>query len=621
MRPLTRHLPWAVATAGIVANGVRLRGRLARIPVLDDFLAGNGVTELPGVFGDDFDWVIAEGVTVDETTARAAVRYARFHDLDVVDLIPGDLPVGDLVELMRVVNPKTYRDDPLAAGRGAGHATLVRSTVMARARLARTEGLDPVEYVEVMTQLKRFAPTTTELAVAPRLAATPVDPGWRLPRLQAVFGGVSPAIAAAPAATGAALAVGPRFSKVWGAAALAAYAAQPYIATARVPLAPRDLKVPTALGRAGRDVAGLVRALRAPKPAAVEARATRAAALAEARRDEYDRLLEEPTRFFEPRRVTCPWCGSDELQQLLEVPDFLLGKPGRFNLDECTSCEHVFQNPRLSIEGLDFYYKDCYDGCGDEVAELVFSISARSYKGRAAMLVGVAEPKRWLDVGAGHGHFCLVARDHWPETRFDALDLSDSVVEAERRGWIDQAYRGLFPDLAGNLVGSYDVVSMHHYLEHTREPEAELDAAHTALERGGHLLVEVPDPESKLGRKLGRWWGPWFQPQHQHFVSLPNLVDALRARGFTVVATERAEAHIASDLTFALWLLAKRVAPAGGHPWEPPLTPARKVGQVATYAAFAPLLAAALVTDQALAPVLRRVGGMTNTYRVLARKD
>jgi SAM-dependent methyltransferase len=319
--------------------------------------------------------------------------------------------------------------------------------------------------------------------------------------------------------------------------------------------------------------------------------------------------------------VTCPWCGSDELQQLLEVPDLLQGKPGRFNLDECRSCDHVFQNPRLSIEGLDFYYKDYYDGIGNEVAEFVFSTSARSYKGRAEMLVGVAEPKRWLDVGAGHGHFCLVARDHWPETRFDALDLSDSVLEAERRGWIDQAYRGLFPDLADNLVGAYDVVSMHHYLEHTREPEAELEAARTALERGGHLLVEVPDPDSRLGRKLGRLWGPWFQPQHQHFVSIANLTEALRARGFTIVATERAEAHQPIDLTFALWLLANRLAPAGDKPWEPPLTPARRVGRAAVYSAFAPLLALALVTDQALAPVLRRIGGMSNTYRVLARKD
>ena len=94
-------------------------------------------------------------------------------------------------------------------------------------------------------------------------------------------------------------------------------------------------------------------------------------------------------------------------------------------------------------------------------------------------------------MGTGHGHFCLVARQHWPEATFDGLDLSESVDEAARRGWVDTAYRGLFPELAGGLPRSYDVVSMHHYLEHTRDPGAELDAATKVLEPGGHLLIEA----------------------------------------------------------------------------------------------------------------------------------
>jgi SAM-dependent methyltransferase len=248
-------------------------------------------------------------------------------------------------------------------------------------------------------------------------------------------------------------------------------------------------------------------------------------------------------------------------------------------------------------------------------------MGAASYRGRAEMLQGVAEPKRWLDVGAGHGHFCLVAKELWPETRFDGLDMSDSVAEAQRRGWIEHSYQGLFPDLATDLVGAYDVVSMHHYLEHTRDPEAELDAAAVALEAGGHLLIELPDPESRLGRRLGQLWGPWFQPQHQHFVSLGNLSEALVARGFTVVASQRGEAHQPIDLAFAAWLLAKRVAPAGEQPWQPRPTRARAALRAATFAAFAPVVAGAFAADQMLAPVLRRLPRMTNTYRVLARKD
>ncbi|HMG40689.1 MAG TPA: class I SAM-dependent methyltransferase [Acidimicrobiales bacterium] len=620
-RPLTRHAPWAIATAGIVANSLRLRARLTQLAVLDDFLAGNGVTELPGAFDDDFELVTAEGVTVDDTTLRAAVRYARFHDLDVVDLVPADLPVADLLELMRLVNPKTYRDDPMVAGRGAGHATLVRSTLLPRVHLPRTADLDPVEYVEAMVQLKNYAPTTSDLVVAPRLTAVTPDVGWRLPRLKAIYGPPMPAFGGAPTAVAAAVTVGPKASRIWGTAALAAYVAQPFVATIRLAVKPRDLRVHTALGRPARQVADMVRALRAIPPPAVEARAERDAEQAAAQREEYARMLDDPARLFEPRRVTCPWCGSDELQGLIDVPDMLQRKPGQFHLDECRECDHVFQNPRLSLEGLDVYYKDFYDGLGENDTAFSFSMGGRSYLQRALMLAGVAQPKRWLDVGAGHGHFCLCAREVWPETRFDGLDLSDSVVEAQRRGWVEHGYKGMFPDMADDLVGAYDVVSMHHYLEHTRDPEAELDAAGTVLERGGHLLIEVPDPESRLGRRLGPLWGPWFQPQHQHFVSAGNLTEALQQRGFTVVAVERAEAHQTVDLAFAMWLLARRVAPAGSQPWAPPLTPARRAARTATFAAFAPFMVAALVADQAIAPLLRRLPRMTNTYRILARRS
>jgi hypothetical protein len=161
---------------------------------------------------------------------------------------------------------------------------------------------------------------------------------------------------------------------------------------------------------------------------------------------------------------------------------------------------------------------------------------------------------------------------------------------------------------------------MHHYLEHTRDPEAELDAACTALAGDGHLLIEVPDPDSRLGRRLGWMWGPWFQPQHQHFVSLDNLATALERRGLTVVASERGEAHQPVDLAFAMWLVAHRVAPAGGEPWQPPLTPARRVGRAATLTAFMPLLATAFAADQLMAPFVRRMPQMSNTYRLLARK-
>ncbi|MGG8409160.1 hypothetical protein ACM614_22460, partial [Streptomyces sp. 12297] len=55
-------------------------------------------------------------------------------------------------------------------------------------------------------------------------------------------------------------------------------------------------------------------------------------------------------RFLEPRRATCPWCDAPRLAVRVRMPDLLQGKPGRFTLEECQACGHVFQNPRLTVE-------------------------------------------------------------------------------------------------------------------------------------------------------------------------------------------------------------------------------------------------------------------------------
>lgn len=253
----------------------------------------------------------------------------------------------------------------------------------------------------------------------------------------------------------------------------------------------------------------------------------------------------------------------------VRVRDLLQGKPGRFTLEQCGDCGHVFQNPRLTLEGLEFYYRDFYDGRGGEGAGTVFGRLGAAYRGRAEMLLPHADPASWLDVGTGHGHFCNAARDVWPRTRFDGLDMGDGVRGAERRGWVETGYLGQFPEFASKLAGQYEVVSMYHYLEHTRDPLTELDAAATVLAPGGFLAIELPDPESRMARLLGPAWLPWFQPQHQHLVPAANLREALADRGFTVVAEEHGPAHQGNDFFGAVALVATRLAPDPERPWGP----------------------------------------------------
>jgi SAM-dependent methyltransferase len=341
----------------------------------------------------------------------------------------------------------------------------------------------------------------------------------------------------------------------------------------------------------------------------------------EARRPYYQaELAGGVERFLEPRRDTCPWCGSTDLSVRLRTSDLIQGKPGQFTLEQCGTCQHIFQNPRLTPAGLDFYYRDFYDGLGQRLWERSFAVQTRSYHGRAEMAGLFTTPKVWLDVGSGYGHFCRAARKVWPDTVFDGLDQGASVEEGRQRGWLDRSYRGEFIGLVDELVGQYDVVSMHHYLEHTREPLDELDIAAKILPSGGYLLIEVPDPEFRLGRFLGRFWIPWFQPQHQHLIPVGNLTAALTDRGFSLVAVQRGEAHVlGSDLTTSLALALNAYWPDPRLPWLAAPTRWRQVRHTVARALGLPLLVSAYAIDQLVYRMVRRRTG--NAYRVLARKD
>ena len=193
------------------------------------------------------------------------------------------------------------------------------------------------------------------------------------------------------------------------------------------------------------------------------------------------------------------------------VGDLLQFKPGEFELDECGGCGHVFQNPRLSLEGLDFYYRDFYDGMGGEQLEFVFSSDDTSYRGRADLVARHAPttPKRWLDVGGGHGHFCLVAAGVLPDTTFDGLDLGDGIVEAERRRWIDRSLRRACSPTSPRTCRApttWSRCTTTSSTPATRPPSSTPPA--TVLESGGHLLIEVPDPECRYGRAARLDVGP-----------------------------------------------------------------------------------------------------------------
>ena len=371
----------------------------------------------------------------------------------MVDLVPGDLPAERLVDLVRWHNPRTYGTRPLALGRTAAHALVASDDVLARPGSSARPASAPRRWTGSAVLLRRHAPFTSTVALVPWLRSAVVPRRERWGRHSATFLGAAGDAVTARGVGLAALVAGAARRRPLALAALAAYQAQVALATAGTQARPRDA-APAALFRpllAAVDVAasaaGGVAHVRRPDPAVEAEPAQYRGQLAAA----------EAGALLEARRDDCPICGSTDLTLHLDTHDLLQGKPGRFRLDECGGCGTLFQNPRLTIEGLGFYYRDFYDGVMQDTFEVVFTAEAPSYQGRVDIVGRHTEPRRWLDVGTGHGHFCLTARERWPKAEVDGLDMTDAIDEAARRGWVGRGYRGLFPELAASLAGSYDV--------------------------------------------------------------------------------------------------------------------------------------------------------------------
>jgi ubiquinone/menaquinone biosynthesis C-methylase UbiE len=665
-RPLVRRLAsgvlWGMAVAHVI-EAMELRKRRQQIPALPPVEPGqkpSGKLEL----------LAARGVEVDEATLAAAGQEMEVGGAQVVDLVPGDLPVDRALRLLRRVKPDQLGTDPYYTPGGAHEVVAVHPSVAERVSpedprvvaASNGSGTDPLDrdaLVRRTLRVQRYAPTATAVRVAPGLRTGPWAPADRWQELEGgtgyawPYGSLPPILLGLETAHLALMTAGFLVAPLGALAALATWSAQPALVfggagRANAENATDNVTQNVTQNEAANEAAngdrplgqrpgsggpglltptGTVRAslLRLPEVWASNLRTVLAGV--HATRAKEERWAESPTprppdvhTLFEPQRDDCAWCGSDALVARLDVTDLLQHKPGSFHLDECTDCGHIFQNPALTIEGLDYYYADAYEGIGEELAEVSFAALTPIYRRRVEAMARFAEPRAWLDVGTGHAHFCLAARQRWPEATFDGIDMSETVDEAQRRGRIDTAYRGTFPEMADELPRKYDALSMHHYIEHTREPRRELEAAAKVLQPGGHLMIEMPDPATPWSRRLGRYWWQWGQPQHQHFVPCEEMEAALQAVGFEILSVQRGEATMGGELFNSVGLVLQSNVRSPHLPWLPPMSLAHKLKRVALFGASTPFMAVTKIADEAKDAVLRRSDRPGNAYRIVARR-
>ncbi len=139
---------------------------------------------------------------------------------------------------------------------------------------------------------------------------------------------------------------------------------------------------------------------------------------------------------------------------------------------------------------------------------------------------------RLLDVGCGRGLFLR-------QMRRAGWEVAGVEADAEVSRRISAAYaldvRGGEPADWGFADESFDVVTLHHVLEHVARPAEMLDRCRRLLRDGGLLVAAVPNRDSLQAAFGGACWLHLDVPYHIHHFTAAGLGRLLEATGFRVV--------------------------------------------------------------------------------------
>lgn len=217
----------------------------------------------------------------------------------------------------------------------------------------------------------------------------------------------------------------------------------------------------------------------------------------------------------------CPICKGQEIAgaKRLGTLDVTLGPvrgrrlgPERFDLVSCRGCELIFLTPLPPQEMLDALYihspqfdGSFYEGSRAKVIVEVHRLRLEEIRMRQLMS---AYPRwflkllrRWvirrkgirvLEIGSGLSWMCRAAKSLVTRTTTVAQDISSEV--AASCPWVDRYFVGPLESKAKEIhaLGSYDVISMTHVIEHLSDPVQILRQCSALLADRGMIFVSAP---------------------------------------------------------------------------------------------------------------------------------
>lgn len=248
--------------------------------------------------------------------------------------------------------------------------------------------------------------------------------------------------------------------------------------------------------------------------------------------------------------MKCACCQSPGPFRRFTAREMMFGRRECFEYDECIACGS-YQICAVPVQLGDYYPPDYYslelpEGL-DHRPSTIRSLAGRLLSGLGgqaltrrlvrrypflhwASLGGASRDSRILDIGCGAGVLLRRMR-RWGYRNLTGVD---PYTKAELRE------PGLTVRRAelSEVTGEFDLIMLHHVLEHLPDPGSALRMARRLLLAGGAVLVRVPLAGSKLAREFGTDWFNLDAPRHLVIPSRAGLEELAAAAGFAVTHFE-----------------------------------------------------------------------------------
>lgn len=227
----------------------------------------------------------------------------------------------------------------------------------------------------------------------------------------------------------------------------------------------------------------------------------------------------------------CPACESADISKQKTVKDHFLSQEN-FDLYTCTSCHLLFTNPRPALEKIGTYYKsEDYVSHSSTKKGLVNRVynSVRSYtlNGKLKLIRTLSEGKGLLDIGAGTGHFVTKMKSAGYEVTGLEPDEDARAVCAE----LNRVDLLPIERLYAEELGSFDVITMWHVLEHVYNLRDDLKRISGLLNQNGVLVIAVPNHTSFDAEHYDGFWAAYDVPRHLYHFDPSSIIPMVEGYG------------------------------------------------------------------------------------------